>query len=108
MVRIKICGITTPQDAALAAELGADFIGLNFHPHSPRYITEGQAKEILSVVPPALEPVALTPHSSFRGVRSVTTTVVPIELPAGAGRVVFKVTARDTAHRRVAAWTVVD
>lgn len=33
---VKICGITRPDDAALAAELGADLLGLNFHPPSRR------------------------------------------------------------------------
>lgn len=35
---IKICGVTRPEDAALAVELGADLLGLNFHPPSPRYL----------------------------------------------------------------------
>ena len=40
---IKICGLSTPEtlDAALAA--GADMIGLNFHPKSPRFVTRARA-----------------------------------------------------------------
>jgi phosphoribosylanthranilate isomerase len=33
---VKICGVTTPEDAALAVRLGADLLGVNFHPPSPR------------------------------------------------------------------------
>lgn len=58
-VRIKICGITTPADATRAAELGADAIGLNFYPASPRYITEARAGDILAALPPFVEPVAV-------------------------------------------------
>lgn len=43
---IKICGLSTPEtlDAALAA--GADMVGLNFHPKSPRFVTPGRAAEL--------------------------------------------------------------
>src|SRR5438270_965290 len=64
MVRVKICGITTPADAALAAQLGADAIGLNFYPSSPRYITGAQASDILAALPPFVEPVALFVNES--------------------------------------------
>jgi phosphoribosylanthranilate isomerase len=58
-MRIKICGVTTPEDACLAAELGADAVGLNFYPQSPRYVTEEGARQILRVLPPFTEPVGL-------------------------------------------------
>jgi phosphoribosylanthranilate isomerase len=50
--RIKICGITTPEDARLAAEVGADAIGLVLWPASPRYVAEGQARHICETLPP--------------------------------------------------------
>jgi phosphoribosylanthranilate isomerase len=58
-VRIKICGVTRPADAKLVADFGADFIGLNFHRHSPRFISEGEAIDILCAIPTWLEAVGL-------------------------------------------------
>lgn len=46
----KICGITRPQDAVLAAELGAYFLGLNFSSVSPRCISIEQGREIAAAV----------------------------------------------------------
>jgi phosphoribosylanthranilate isomerase len=68
-VRIKICGITTAADAVVAADLGADAIGLNFYPRSPRYITEAQAREILQVLPPFVEPVGVYVNESLEHVQ---------------------------------------
>ena len=50
-VRVKICGITNVEDARLAVEAGADLIGLNFYPPSPRCISESTAREIRAVLP---------------------------------------------------------
>jgi phosphoribosylanthranilate isomerase len=50
-VRVKICGVTNPADAALAVQFGADLIGLNFYPPSPRYVTLKTAREIRCVIP---------------------------------------------------------
>jgi phosphoribosylanthranilate isomerase len=51
MFKIKICGITTPEDALLAAEAGADAIGLNFYEKSPRCITAAEAYKVQQVLP---------------------------------------------------------
>jgi phosphoribosylanthranilate isomerase len=52
MVRVKICGVTTPQDACLAADLGAHAVGLNFFPESPRSISPYSARNIIRELPP--------------------------------------------------------
>jgi phosphoribosylanthranilate isomerase len=59
MVRIKICGVTTPNDARLAAEAGADAVGLNFYPKSPRFVTPSQAAAIVRVLPAFTAPVGV-------------------------------------------------
>ena len=45
-MKVKICGVTTPADARLAVDLGADFVGLNFYRPSPRWIDVDQAARI--------------------------------------------------------------
>jgi phosphoribosylanthranilate isomerase len=50
MTKIKICGIKTVTDALAAMEAGADLIGFNFYPKSPRYIDVGQCRNIMSVM----------------------------------------------------------
>jgi len=50
-VRVKICGLTRVEDAVACAALGADWIGLNFHPQSPRSIGPDIAAEIIAALP---------------------------------------------------------
>ena len=50
MIRVKICGIGTPDDACVAAEAGADFIGMVFVPERHRRITPEDAKAIVEAV----------------------------------------------------------
>lgn len=45
-VRIKICGIVNPDDAIAAVDAGADLVGLNFVPESPRLLSLDQAEAI--------------------------------------------------------------
>ena len=48
---IKICGVTRPEDAEYAAELGAKAVGVNFWRGSRRFVEDNQAREILAAVP---------------------------------------------------------
>ncbi len=50
MTRVKICGVTLPDDAARIASAGVDFIGLNFWERSKRYVEPDRAPLIASVV----------------------------------------------------------
>ena len=58
-VRVKVCGITTPADASLAADAGVDAIGLNFYPRSPRAVSTDQAVVIRGVLPPEVAVVGV-------------------------------------------------
>ena len=50
MIRVKICGIGNPDDACVAAEAGADFIGMVFVPERHRRITPDDASGIVNAV----------------------------------------------------------
>lgn len=54
MTNIKICGITTLEDGLLAAGVGADLIGLNCYPPSPRFLTPPQARALTDALRDAL------------------------------------------------------
>ena len=58
-VQIKICGITNTTDARACAELGAQLIGLNFYPQSPRYIKPSVGREIVESLPAETEAVGV-------------------------------------------------
>ncbi len=57
--RIKLCGITRPQDAEYAATLGVDAIGLMFYAKSPRAINIEQAQAICALLPPFVSVVGV-------------------------------------------------
>lgn len=57
--RVKICGITRPEDGLAAARLGADAIGLVFWPPSPRAVDGARARQIISALPPFVTVVGL-------------------------------------------------
>jgi phosphoribosylanthranilate isomerase len=66
MIRIKICGVTTPEEACMAAEAGADAVGLNFYPPSPRFVTPSQAAAIVRALPAFTAPVGVFVEKPLR------------------------------------------
>jgi phosphoribosylanthranilate isomerase len=58
-LRVKVCGVTSPEEARRIAELGADALGLNFYLASPRYVDPARAAAILHELPPFVEAVGL-------------------------------------------------
>lgn len=53
-VRVKICGVTNVADALSAVQCGAELIGLNFYPPSPRFVSLPVAREIRAAIPSAV------------------------------------------------------
>jgi len=70
VLRVKICGITSAEDAVMAADAGADAIGLVFA-RSPRRVDPEQAASILAALPPYVEPVALFVNELASRIRSL-------------------------------------
>lgn len=58
-MRVKICGITSYEDAMTAIEAGTDALGFVFYPPSPRFITPEAAAAIIELLPPFVEKVGL-------------------------------------------------
>lgn len=58
MVRVKICGITNPQDASIAVELGVNVLGFIFAP-SPRKVSPENVRDIINTLPPFVQTVGV-------------------------------------------------
>ncbi len=77
-VRVKICGIVHPDDAQAAVDCGADLIGLNFVPGTPRCLTLERAAAIAERVEGRVERVAVFRDARWDEIERVTRRI-PIE-----------------------------
>lgn len=113
MIRVKICGVTTVEDARLAADLGAAAVGLVFWPGSPRFVELKRAHAIVSALPPFVSAVGVfvdQQHEAERIARETGLTAVQFhgDEPPGAYRafplrVIKAVTVKDASAREEAA-----
>ncbi|MCA0400141.1 MAG: phosphoribosylanthranilate isomerase [Proteobacteria bacterium] len=74
---VKICGLTTPESVACAIEAGADMLGLNFYPKSPRYVTPGQAAELAAIARRRANVVALVVDPDDTRLEEISAAVAP-------------------------------
>jgi phosphoribosylanthranilate isomerase len=70
-VKVKICGITDYEDAIAAADMGADMLGFNFYPKSPRYLTPDEAAKIIDRLPGFVDVVGLFVNDPFERIEQV-------------------------------------
>ena len=75
LFHVKICGVTTPDDAAAVAAAGADAIGLNFVAGSPRALGIEQARAVSAAVPAGVLKVGVFAGASAAEIRRIVTAV---------------------------------
>jgi phosphoribosylanthranilate isomerase len=99
---VKVCGITTIEDALLAVGKGANALGFNFYPRSKRFLAPEAAAEIIEQIPPGIanfgivvlgEPFAEIPEdwSTFLQGVQLHRVADPSRVPAFRGRVLVAV-----------------
>ena len=78
-IRVKICGLSTPETVAAAVAAGAAYVGFVFFPKSPRAVTPQQAARLVAHVPPGVAKVALV-VDALDGFLDDLTAVVPLDM----------------------------
>jgi phosphoribosylanthranilate isomerase len=69
MLRVKICGLTTPQDAEAAIHFGADALGFNFFPGSRRYV--GSQTTWIGALPRNVEKIAIVVNPAWTKAKAI-------------------------------------
>lgn len=72
---VKVCGVTTPDDARLVAAAGADAVGLNFVTGSPRCVDVPLARAIVAALPPGVLAVGVFAGTGAGEIRRVVEAV---------------------------------
>lgn len=75
MIRVKICGITTVEDARMASEAGADALGFNFYQQSPRSVSVEMAVQIAHAIPADVVRVGVFVNETVQSIRRVVEQV---------------------------------
>ncbi|MEM7074721.1 MAG: phosphoribosylanthranilate isomerase [Pseudomonadota bacterium] len=78
-IKVKICGLTRPDDVSVAIASGANYLGFNFFPGSPRYIDQATGAQLAALVPPDVTRVALTVDADTATLDALTGTV-PVDM----------------------------
>jgi phosphoribosylanthranilate isomerase len=78
--RIKICGLTREADVDAAVDAGADAVGRNFYPKSPRYLALARAEALARRLPPFVTPVGLFVNAGASEVRSALAAIPQLVL----------------------------
>jgi phosphoribosylanthranilate isomerase len=105
-MRIKVCGVTRPQDARLAAELGAWAVGMIFVPNTPRYLTPPQARRVRAAIPKGVLAIGVFRHVSAdelrRVIRELRLDAVQVygSVPRGVGARVIQSISLDARPLR--------
>jgi phosphoribosylanthranilate isomerase len=74
MLRIKICGLTTPQDAVAAIEFGADALGFNFFPGSKRCVRRETVGDWIAALPETVEKIAILVNPTWDEIMAAAKT----------------------------------
>lgn len=90
MTAVKICGITTIEDAQAAADAGVEFVGFVLWPRSPRHVTLDRVRDIIATLPKAVLPVGVF----------VDPTAAEIDAAASAGVQVAQVHGESTTWQQ--------
>ena len=75
--QVKICGLSTPDTMEAALAHGADYIGLNFFPASPRYVTPAKAASLAAMARGRTKIVALVVDADDALLKDITDAVKP-------------------------------